>query len=221
MSDPEFMAYNAGWTIGYPGYDRETGCIEWPESEWEVFAERLALPGGRQGYFHVRDTRAGTFVGHAHDTVELDGAAHLRLNIVPARRGRGLGGQVLQLLVERIWPQTAVEEVVNELDDGRVAAVSTHRTCGLEPDPGTHADWGRPTRTWRLRGSSTTRLRLSAGSRLGVGSDTLARRGHGSPLGARTSRERARGPRHEHRQQPQADHGAPRTSVRAQVVSPD
>lgn len=151
MRDPEFMAYNAGWNVGYPGYDRETGCIEWPESEWDAFAKRLALPADRQGYFYVRDTEAGAFVGHAHYMVEPDGAAHIGLNIVPARRGGGRGGQVLHLLVERIWQGTAVEEIVNEFDDERAAAASVHRKCGFEPDPDTHSDWGRPARTWRLR----------------------------------------------------------------------
>lgn len=151
LSDPDFMAYNAGWLVSYPGYDRSTGCIEWPESEWDAFAERLALPADRQGYFYVRDTEAGAFVGHAHYSVEPDGAAHLGINVVPAHRGRGLGEQVLRLLVERVWRDTAAVQVVNDFEDEREAAVRTHRRCGFLPDPGTRSDWGRSTRTWRLQ----------------------------------------------------------------------
>ena len=76
LSDPGFMAYNAGWDVqAHPGYDRVTGCIEWPESQWDAFVERLALPADRQGYFYVRDCETGAFVGHAHCAVEPDGAA--------------------------------------------------------------------------------------------------------------------------------------------------
>ncbi|HMO66795.1 MAG TPA: hypothetical protein PKE47_16530 [Verrucomicrobiota bacterium] len=60
------MAYNAGWNVSHPGYDRDTGCIDWPESEWDAFAERLALPAGQQGYFYVLELEVGAFIGHAH-----------------------------------------------------------------------------------------------------------------------------------------------------------
>ena len=151
MSDPELMAYNAGWDVNHHGYDRETGCIEWPESEWDAFAERLALPADRQGYFYVRDTETKELVGHAHYMVEADGAAHIGLNVVPRHRARGLGEQVLRLLVERIWQDTAAVEIVNDLEDERLPAVRVHRRCGFEPDRDTRSVWGRATRVWRLR----------------------------------------------------------------------
>lgn len=151
LRDPEFMAYNAGWDVSHPGYDRDTGCVEWPESEWEAFAERLALPADRQGYFYVRDTETGELVGHAHYTIEPDGAAHIGLNIVPGCRGRGLGGRVLRLLVERVWRDTLAGEIVNDFEDEREPAARVHRRCGFVPDPGTRSGWGRPTRVWRLR----------------------------------------------------------------------
>lgn len=31
MSDPETMSYNAGWNVDYPGYHRDTGCIDYPD----------------------------------------------------------------------------------------------------------------------------------------------------------------------------------------------
>ena len=31
MSDPETMSYNAGWDVNYPGYHRDTGCIDCPD----------------------------------------------------------------------------------------------------------------------------------------------------------------------------------------------
>lgn len=150
MSDPDFMAYNAGWNSAFPGYDRDTGCIAWPESEWDAFAERLELPAHRYGYFYVLDTRTGAFVGHAHYEVGADGVAHIGLNVVAELRGRGLGGRVMDELVERIWRDTSATEIVNEFEDQRASAVRTHRRCGFAPDPETRGLWGRPTRAWRL-----------------------------------------------------------------------
>lgn len=154
MADPEFMAYNAGWDVSYPGYDRATGCIDWPESQWAAFEERLHLPADRQGYFYVRGTEAGAVVGHAHYEVDDQGAAHIGINVIPAWRGRGLGVPILRLLVERIWRDTAADEVVNEFEDERVPAVRTHRRCGFVPDAEARGEWGRPTRVWRCRRAS-------------------------------------------------------------------
>ncbi len=137
--------------VSYAGYDRDTGCIAWPESQWDAFAERLTLPVDRQGYFYVRDTETGEFVGHAHYTVQPDGAAQIGLNVVPTHRARGLGEQVLRLLIERIWQDSVAVEIVNDFEDDRAPAVRTHRRVGFVPDPDTRSAWGRPTRTWRLR----------------------------------------------------------------------
>ena len=120
------------------------------ESEWNAFAERLALPPRRQGYYYVLDTDTGEFIGHAHYTVEPDRAAHIGINVVPGRRARGLGEQVLRLLVERIWQDTEAMEIVNDFEDEREPAVRVHRRCGFVPDGVTHSPWGRPTRVWRL-----------------------------------------------------------------------
>jgi RimJ/RimL family protein N-acetyltransferase len=151
MADPEFMSYNSDWDVSCPGYDRVTGCIDWPESQWAAFEARLRLPADRQGYFYVRDTKAGAVIGHAHYEVDAESAAHIGINIVPAWRGRGLGESVLRLLVERIWRDTAADQIVNEFEDDRAPAVCTHRRCGFVPDPETHDDRGRPARTWRYR----------------------------------------------------------------------
>lgn len=144
------MAFNADWDVNYPGYDRATGCIDWPESRWPAFEARLELPARRQGYFQVLDTDTDTFVGHAHYEVE-EGTASIGINVVPSRRGRGLGVRVLELLVERIWRDTDAIEIVNEFEDDRDTAVRTHEHCGFVPDPDTTAKYGRPARTWRLR----------------------------------------------------------------------
>ena len=30
MADPDTMSYNAGWEVSFPGYHRESGCIDFP-----------------------------------------------------------------------------------------------------------------------------------------------------------------------------------------------
>lgn len=149
LADPGFMSYNAGWNLDHPGYDRVTGCIDWPPDQWAAFEARLLQPADRHGYFYVRDTIISDYIGHAHYEVDA-GLAHIGINLVPEVRGRGLGVAVLTLLITRVWADTDAAHAVNEFEDDRTPAVRTHRRCGFVPDADTRSDWGRPTRTWRL-----------------------------------------------------------------------
>ncbi|MCV2395350.1 GNAT family N-acetyltransferase [Actinotalea sp. M2MS4P-6] len=150
LADPVMMSYNADWDITYPGYDRTTGCIDWPESDWPTFQTRLALPPARQGYYYVLDTDMDQFIGHIHYLVGPDGVAEIGFNVIPERRGQGLGAQFLRLLLDRVWEDTPAQVIVQEFEDQRIAAVKVHQQCGFTPERETATRHGRPTRTWRL-----------------------------------------------------------------------
>ncbi len=150
LADPEFMSYNAGWDLNSPGYDPVTGCIDWPELHWDAFEEQLCMPAEERAYFYVFDSRIGEPVGHVYYTVD-GGVSSIGLNVIPTRRGQGLGAEFLELLLQRIREDTAVTEVINEFEDGRIAARRLHQKAGFRPDPKTGVGYGRPTRKWRLR----------------------------------------------------------------------
>lgn len=151
MVDPDMMSYNAGWQISFRGYDADTGCIDWPETAWLAFEARLAMPASQRGYYYVQDLETGEFLGHVHYEVDSAGAAHIGLNVIPSRRGKGLGQLFLKLLLERVWLETGAQVAVNDFEDDRLDAVRIHQRRGFVPDPTTTCGLGRPTRTWRLR----------------------------------------------------------------------
>lgn len=96
------MSFNAGWLLPHAGYDAATGCIDWTESAWPEFESRLARPASQQGYFYVRDDQTDTFIGHVHYEVGDDGDAEIGLNVIPVRRGAGLGLRFMNLLLEQV-----------------------------------------------------------------------------------------------------------------------
>lgn len=158
LADPEFMSYNAGWDISHPGYDRQSGCISWPESEWDAFQQRLDLPLGQCGYFFVESVPDHETLGHIHYTV-TGTVAEIGFNVVPRHRGEGLGHQFLSMLIDAVRDLTVATEITNEFEDTRTPAVRTHRRAGFTPDAHTTSEFGRPVRTWRLpvdRGASGT-----------------------------------------------------------------
>ena len=129
LRNPEMMSYNAGWALAHPGYDNDTGCIEWCEPEWDTFGARILLPAEQQGYFFVEDA-AGTPVGHAHAWV-ANNVAEIGFNIVPNHRGPGVGHAALPLLLDHIWANTHVNAATNELEEARAAASTTHLRAGF------------------------------------------------------------------------------------------
>lgn len=175
LADPSFMSFNAGWHLQLPTYNNATGCVDWPETEWDSFEQRLQLPSSKQGYFYVRcesesvdesgdagsacEEAAGRgggasdpqyeFVGHAHYWVSGD-VAEIGINILPSFRKRGHGHAVLGLLIDVIRHKTTCSEVVNCFEDERVAAVRLHRRSGFIPDVDAEEFSGRKVRTWRL-----------------------------------------------------------------------
>lgn len=150
LADPEMMSYNADWNIDHPGYDRATGCVDWPESDWPAFQARLALPPAHQGYYYVRDTGTDQFIGHVHYLVGPDETAEIGFNVIPERRGQGLGAQFLRLLLDRVWQDTPAQIIVQQLEDERIAAVKVHQHCGFTPEQEATSTYGRPTHVWRI-----------------------------------------------------------------------
>lgn len=147
------MSYNAGWELPTPLYNNDTGCVEWPESQWGAFESRLRRPSEEHGYFYVSDGEE--FIGHVHYELDPAQRASIGLNVIPSRRGQGLSKSMLQLLLDEMWSKTAAVEAVNEFEDSRDAAAACHRAVGFVPDTNRNLDRPKPTRYWRIRRPET------------------------------------------------------------------
>lgn len=152
LRDPAMMAYNVGWDVPHPGYDRTTGCIEWPEDEWPAFLQRYAPEHEPDaGYFYLQDAATGAFFGHVHYRVERPAReAHIGINVVPSDRRQGLGLAGLRLLIGHLWRATDAVVIVNEFEPSRTAAVRLHAAAGFRP-VGASEHSGRPIERWELR----------------------------------------------------------------------
>lgn len=53
MSDPRTMAYNVGFDIPHPGYHRDTGCIDFPEADWDAWLQRCVADADAGRSFHA------------------------------------------------------------------------------------------------------------------------------------------------------------------------
>ena len=88
LADIETMSFNPG------------GTIDFPEKKWAEWYRRwLESEGGERFYRYIRDSRSGELAGEA--AWYLDDARNIyicSIIIDAARRGRGYGGEALELL---------------------------------------------------------------------------------------------------------------------------
>ena len=65
LADPETMSYNRGYDLPFEGYNRETGCIAFPETAWAAWHSRFVGQSGRF-YAYVVRLEDGRFIGEAN-----------------------------------------------------------------------------------------------------------------------------------------------------------
>jgi diamine N-acetyltransferase len=63
MSDPETMSYNKGYDLDFDGYHKDTGCIDFPESEWLDWYEYFVGCEPERFYAYIKRKEDGAFMG--------------------------------------------------------------------------------------------------------------------------------------------------------------
>lgn len=128
QEDPATMAYNAGWDASYPGYHPDTGCIDFPESEWTEKHSYLVGHEPERFYALVREVATGQFVGEVsfHDRGRGMGVL-----LYAPYRGRGYGRAALELLLHRAFVVCGLLELRNSFEPDRDAGLAVHLAAGF------------------------------------------------------------------------------------------
>ncbi len=134
METPETMSYNKNWEVSYQGYHPETGCIDFPESEWQACYERLIGKEPKQFYAYIRRKSDGAFLGEVcfHETPEKNWH-DMGIVIHAPFRGMGYAVPALKLLTDRAFGVAKIERLHNDFEIARheVAAWRTHFSAGF------------------------------------------------------------------------------------------
>lgn len=134
LLNPETMSYNANWDVDFPGYDRDTGCIEYtPEQEEKWYSRYIGNEPAR--YFaYVRRTADGRFVGDVcfHHNPKED-RWDMEVLIHAPYRGVGYGTEALRLMLRHAFVDCGVNRIHNdfEADRGGGRALQTHLSAGF------------------------------------------------------------------------------------------
>ena len=132
LSDPETMSYNANWDIDSCGYHKETGCIDFPKSEWDAWYKDWIGNEPESFYAYIRRVSDGAFIGDVnfHYTPEKEWW-DMGIVICAPYRGRGYAVPALRLMLSHAFRDCGVTRLHNDFEITRSAALNVHLAAGF------------------------------------------------------------------------------------------
>ena len=131
MSDAETMSYNANYD-DYAGYHRDTGCIDFPKSEWGEWYKDWVGKEPKRFYAYIKRTSDGEWIGDVcfHYAPEYDWW-DMGIVIYAPYRGKGYSVPALRLMSEYAFKQCGVTRLHNYFETSRLAALKAHFAVGF------------------------------------------------------------------------------------------
>lgn len=132
LSDAQTMSYNANWDVEYDGYHKDTGCIDFPQSEWADWYAYWVGNEPRRFYAYIRRATDGVWIGEVnfHYTQEQDWW-DMGITIYAPYRGKGYAVPSLRLMLEYAFKQCGVTKLHNDFEITRPAALKIHLAVGF------------------------------------------------------------------------------------------
>ena len=131
MSDPETMAYNKGYDLDFEGYHKDTGCIDFPESERRGWYEYYIGREPERFYAYIVRREDGAFIGEVNLHKSRDEYYDMGIVIEAKYRGRGYAKEALRLLLRHAFEEMKANAVHNDFEDERDVALKLHLDCGF------------------------------------------------------------------------------------------
>lgn len=132
MNDPDTMSYNKGYNIDFDGYDKETGCIAFPEQKWADWYDYFVGNEPERFYAYVVRKSDGEFIGEVNVHKSKDDNRYEMGIVIEAKyRGKGYSCEALWLLLQRAFEDMNAEAVHNDFEEERTAAAKTHLSAGF------------------------------------------------------------------------------------------
>jgi len=132
LSQQETMSYNKGYDIDNQLYHKESGCIDFPKSNWESWYKKRVQNQPDFYYAYIQRTSDGKFVGEVnlHYNESYD---WFEMGIVVEEQYRGQCYSLcaLKQLLKVAFEELKANGVHNNFEHNRYAAVKTHVDSGF------------------------------------------------------------------------------------------
>lgn len=133
-SDPDTMSYNRDWDVSYPGYHRDTGCVDFPSSQWESWYVQWVGREPERFAAYIRRKSDGQWLGDVcfHYTPDKDWW-DMGIVLYAPYRGQGYAVPALKLLLDHAFRMCKISRIHNDFEIARqeVSAWQTHFAAGF------------------------------------------------------------------------------------------
>lgn len=134
LSDPGTMSYNKGYNLGFPEYHNDTGCIDFPEENWDIWYRRWVNAQPERFYAYLRRRSDGAFLGEVNLYQKgPEGWYEMGIVLHSRYRGQGYSKEGMELLLQYAFEGMGAAAVSNEFETSRKAAWKIHEAAGFEP----------------------------------------------------------------------------------------
>lgn len=132
MQDPHTMSYNKGYDLAFAGYHRDTGCIDFPPSEWAGWHAYFVGQEPKRFYAYVMRLEDGAFLGEVNVHQSGDHPWYEMGIVLEAKyRGQGYADEALRLLLSHAFQALHAQAVHNDFEESRTAALRAHLNAGF------------------------------------------------------------------------------------------
>ncbi len=125
LSDESTMSYNKNYDIENKNYHPETGCIEFPEENWEKWHEHWTAHAPERFYAYIRRKSDGAFLGEVnYHYIPAKKYHETGIVIYAPFRGMGYSVPALRLLTEHAFGVSMVSALNTEFEIAREEVVA-------------------------------------------------------------------------------------------------
>ena len=132
LSQPQTMSYNRGYDLNSPGYDKATGCIDFPQSSWKDWYHSWIGHEPYCFYAYIVRNEDNAFIGEVNLHLNLSSDWYdMGIVIEEKYRGKDYATEALKLLLQEAFEALGAKAVHNDFESVRCAAVKTHLAAGF------------------------------------------------------------------------------------------
>lgn len=134
LSDPTTMAYNRGYDLPFPGYDKETGTITHDDTYREKWYDLYFSNPSEYFYAYIYDQDIKAFVGDVnfHPSKLNPYSRDIGIVIRDEFRGQGYGKAGLKLLINEAFSFDSIRALSNNFEKERTFALKIHEDLGFK-----------------------------------------------------------------------------------------
>jgi len=133
LADPETMTFNRHYDLDLPGYDYESGCLDFAEESWEKWHKWWIGRSPSRFYAYLLDINTDKPVGEvALRYVKKFNGYMINLIIEAKHRGNGFGREALHLISQKAFNELGAARIIDDFSVDRVASYNLFKNFGFE-----------------------------------------------------------------------------------------